>query len=61
MREKNTDMIVLNSLRDEGAGFGHDSNRITIFDKSGNEQQFDLKSKTEVAGDILDMVFKQIS
>jgi phosphopantothenoylcysteine decarboxylase/phosphopantothenate--cysteine ligase len=53
MQRKNLDMIILNSLRDEGAGFGHDTNRITIIDRTDNIDKFDLKSKDEVASDIL--------
>lgn len=51
---KNADMIVLNSLKDSGAGFGHDTNKITIFDKGGKEFNFDTKSKAAVAKDIVD-------
>ena len=58
LAKKNLDMIVLNSLRDEGAGFQHDTNKITIVDKSGNVVKFDLKSKAEVAGDIIDYIQK---
>ena len=53
---KNADMIVLNSLNDEGAGFGHDTNKITIFRKDGTELQFATKSKNEVAKDIVDTI-----
>lgn len=49
LKEKNADMIVLNSVRDEGAGFGHDTNKITIFDKLGKEQSTALLSKKEIA------------
>jgi phosphopantothenoylcysteine decarboxylase/phosphopantothenate--cysteine ligase len=56
--KKNLDMIVLNSLKDEGAGFQHDTNKITIVDKSGNVVKFDLKSKADVAGDIVDYIQK---
>jgi phosphopantothenoylcysteine decarboxylase / phosphopantothenate---cysteine ligase len=56
LQEKNADMIVLNSLRDEGAGFGHDTNRITIFHKDGREQPFELKTKQDVAKDIVDTI-----
>ena len=58
LHSKNADMIVLNSLNDEGAGFGHDTNKITIFDKSGNEYHFDTKSKTEIATDIVNTILK---
>ena len=58
LNSKNADMIVLNSLNDEGAGFGHDTNKITIFDKSGNEYFFGIKSKTAIATDIVDTILK---
>lgn len=54
LQKKNADMIVLNSLNDSGAGFGHDTNKITIFDKGGKEFNFDAKSKAAVAKDIVD-------
>ncbi|OSZ80692.1 phosphopantothenoylcysteine decarboxylase [Chitinophagaceae bacterium IBVUCB2] len=54
LQKKNADMIVLNSLNDIGAGFGYDTNKITIFDKGGKEFNFDTKSKTAVAKDIVD-------
>lgn len=50
---KNLDCIVLNSLQDAGAGFAHDTNKITILRKDGTQQSFPLKSKTAVAEDIL--------
>jgi phosphopantothenoylcysteine decarboxylase/phosphopantothenate--cysteine ligase len=53
LKRKNLDMIVLNSLRDEGAGFGHETNRITIIDRNNNIDKFELKTKGEVASDIL--------
>lgn len=56
MKKKNMDMIVLNTLREKGAGFGHDTNRITIIDKNNNIDKFELKSKDEVARDILDRI-----
>ena len=58
LEAKNADMIVLNSLRDEGAGFGHDTNKITIFDKQGKEYSFTTKSKKEVAVDIVNTIIK---
>jgi len=58
LTKKNLDMIVLNSLRDEGAGFKNDTNKIKIFTK--NEKiEFDLKSKENVAKDILDCIEAQ--
>ncbi len=59
IRKKNLDYIVLNSLRDEGAGFGYDTNKITIIDKSGNRKEYPLKSKAEVAEDILKYLQQQ--
>jgi phosphopantothenoylcysteine decarboxylase / phosphopantothenate---cysteine ligase len=53
---KNADLIVLNSLNDEGAGFGRNTNKIVIFDKKGNEYNFDKKSKKEVANDIVNAI-----
>ncbi|MDX1955668.1 MAG: bifunctional phosphopantothenoylcysteine decarboxylase/phosphopantothenate--cysteine ligase CoaBC [Chitinophagaceae bacterium] len=54
LRSKNADMIVLNSLRDEGAGFGKDTNKVTLFDKSGKEFDLALQSKQQVAHHIVD-------
>lgn len=53
LKKKNFDMIVLNSLQDAGAGFAHDTNKIAIFDKKGSKAHFNLKSKEEVAVDIV--------
>ncbi len=58
LSKKNADMIVLNSLNDEGAGFGLDTNKITIFEKGGEEIGFPTKSKTEVAKDIVDTIIR---
>lgn len=60
LNRKNLDMIVMNSLRDAGAGFGTDTNKITIFTRNEAAKEFPLKSKREVAGDILDEVGKLI-
>ncbi|WP_298654037.1 bifunctional phosphopantothenoylcysteine decarboxylase/phosphopantothenate--cysteine ligase CoaBC [uncultured Proteiniphilum sp.] len=57
MEEKNLDCIVLNSLNDKGAGFGHDTNKVTILSRDGEKQSFSLKSKNEVAKDIIDTAF----
>lgn len=57
--KKNLDMIVLNSLRDEGAGFKNDTNKIKIFTNT-EKKEFDLKSKEDVAKDILDCIEAQI-
>ena len=56
LADKNADLIVLNSLNDSGAGFGHDTNKISIFKKGGEELQFETKSKDEVAKDIVDVI-----
>jgi phosphopantothenoylcysteine decarboxylase/phosphopantothenate--cysteine ligase len=53
LEKKNLDLIVLNSLQDDGAGFGHDTNKISILDKNNNIEHFELKTKSEVAEDIL--------
>lgn len=57
LESKNADIIILNSLNDAGAGFGHDTNKITIFDKRGGEYYFDTKPKTEIAKDIINNIF----
>lgn len=59
LQKKNLDMIVLNSLRDEGAGFKNDTNKIKIFTKT-DKKEFALKSKDEVAIDILNCIEEQI-
>ena len=53
IENKNLDLIVLNSLQDEGAGFGFSTNKVSFIDKAGNIQHFKLKSKNEVAEDLL--------
>jgi phosphopantothenoylcysteine decarboxylase/phosphopantothenate--cysteine ligase len=53
IKKKNLDFIVLNSLRDEGAGFGTDTNRVIIIDRDNNIEKFELKLKKEVAKDII--------
>ena len=58
LKTKNADMIVMNSLNDKGAGFGTDTNKITIFDKSGREFSYDLLSKKEVAKNIVDTIIQ---
>jgi len=56
LKSKNADLIVMNSLNHPGAGFGVDTNKITIFEKNGNEIEYGLKSKKEVAKDIVDRI-----
>lgn len=61
LARKNLDFIVLNSLNDKGAGFKHDTNKITIIDKGNNIDRFELKSKTDVAKDIMDKTISLLS
>lgn len=56
LETKKADLIVLNSLNDHGAGFSKDTNKITIFDKNKQEYSFPVKSKKEVAKDIVDTI-----
>jgi phosphopantothenoylcysteine decarboxylase/phosphopantothenate--cysteine ligase len=56
LSSKNLDMIVLNSLNDDGAGFGFNTNKISIFDKKGNEYHFPLQSKKEVAEELVNKI-----
>lgn len=58
LKEKNADLIILNSLNDAGAGFGHDTNKITIFDSRGGEHRFETKSKKAVATDIVNTIIQ---
>ena len=60
LKRKNLDMIILNTLKEEGAGFGYDTNRVTIIDKSNNIDKFELKTKGEVAADILNTIISRI-
>lgn len=57
--EKNADLIVLNSLRDNAAGFGKDTNKVTIFDKN-KSYAFEAKSKVLVATDIVDLLIDKL-
>lgn len=57
---KNADMIVLNSLNDEGAGFGYDTNKITIFERGGHEVPYERKPKQQVAHDIVDRIVNML-
>ena len=60
LKKKNFDLIVLNSLNDTGAGFQQDTNKVTFFDKNNNELKFELKSKLDVAQDIVNYVIKNL-
>ncbi len=59
LKSKNLDLIVLNSLNDEGAGFGGATNKVTIIDKNENSVNYSLKSKADVAKDIMQNILKQ--
>lgn len=56
LEKKNLDLIVLNSLEDQGVAFGADTNKITIIDRSQNQHEYELKSKELVAQDIIDFI-----
>jgi phosphopantothenoylcysteine decarboxylase/phosphopantothenate--cysteine ligase len=58
LAEKNADIIVLNSLNDDGAGFKKDTNKVTLFNKLGEEKSFETKSKELVAKDIVDSIIE---
>ena len=60
IRKKNFDLIVLNSLNDKGAGFGHDTNKISIIDKENKIRKYELKSKKEVAKDIINAILEKV-
>lgn len=60
LESKNFDLIVLNSLNDKGAGFGHDTNKVTILDRQQKSRTFELKSKKEVAHDIVEAIIEKI-
>lgn len=60
LHTKNLDFIVLNSLKDKGAGFIHDTNKVTILTRSGDQHDYPLKSKTAVAADILDKAVEML-
>ncbi|MDX1477616.1 MAG: bifunctional phosphopantothenoylcysteine decarboxylase/phosphopantothenate--cysteine ligase CoaBC [Saprospiraceae bacterium] len=61
LRKKNFDMIVLNSLADQGAGFGHDTNKVKFIFTDNQERDFELKSKQAVASDIADAIAELIN
>lgn len=61
LSSKNADLIILNSLKDASAGFGKDTNKVTIFDKAKTVYDFEAKSKKLVANDIVDLIVKKIN
>lgn len=60
LRSKNLDLIVLNSLKDEGAGFGVSTNKVTFITSTDNVIKHELKSKAEVAQDLMQQILKQL-
>lgn len=61
LKAKNLDLIVLNSLNDDGAGFGGSTNKISIIDKDLNQKDYPLKSKSEVATDIINELINELN
>lgn len=60
LESKNLDLLVLNSLQDKGAGFKHDTNKVSMINKHNNVINCELKPKTEVAKDILEQILRLI-
>jgi phosphopantothenoylcysteine decarboxylase/phosphopantothenate--cysteine ligase len=60
LESKNLDLIVLNSLNDKGAGFGHDTNKISIINKKQEVTTFEMKDKKAVAGDIVSAIVQNL-
>jgi phosphopantothenoylcysteine decarboxylase/phosphopantothenate--cysteine ligase len=60
LHTKNLNCIVLNSLKDAGSGFGYDTNKVSIISNDHNVNEFELKSKHEVASDIFDFITKEV-
>jgi phosphopantothenoylcysteine decarboxylase/phosphopantothenate--cysteine ligase len=56
LRRKNFDLVVLNSLRDAGAGFGHDTNKVQVLDAAGQVRNFELQAKTDLAHELVKLV-----
>ncbi len=59
LASKNADYIILNSMKDDGAGFGYNTNKITIFGKDGSAHLFEMKAKEKVARDIINTIIKK--
>ena len=60
LEKKNMDLVVLNSMRDSGAGFETDTNRVTMVDRLGNVDRYELKPKAQVAADLVQRVIKMV-
>lgn len=56
LHKKNLDLIVLNSLKDANACFGYDTNKVTMIDRQENQYHYELKTKRDVAEDIVDRI-----
>lgn len=61
LHRKNFDLVVLNSLRDAGAGFGHDTNKVSVLDRAGQVLNFDLQAKTELARTLVQLILTRFS
>ena len=61
LRRKNFDLVVLNSLRDAGAGFGHDTNKVSVLDGAGQVLTFDLQAKTELAHGLVRLILSRFA
>ena len=59
LKRKNLDFVVLNSLRVKGAGFGHDTNKVSVLAKDGSQYDSDLLSKKEIAKTIWNIILKK--
>jgi phosphopantothenoylcysteine decarboxylase/phosphopantothenate--cysteine ligase len=60
LEKKNLDLVVLNSMQDRGAGFGTDTNRVTMIDRGGAIDKYELKPKAQVAQDLVQRVIKML-
>jgi phosphopantothenoylcysteine decarboxylase/phosphopantothenate--cysteine ligase len=61
LKNKNLDSIILNSMEDSGAGFAHDTNKVTILDKKMTKMELTLKSKYEIADEIVEYIAESLS
>ncbi len=59
LRRKNFDLVVLNSLRDAGAGFGHDTNKVAVLDRAGQVLNFELQAKSELAHALVALILNR--
>lgn len=61
LQRKNLDLVVLNSLRDAGAGFGHDTNKVTVLDRAGQVLNFELQAKLELARTLVALILTRFT